>query len=253
MVSAGRVARELTPTILAKAQDGDDAGALAHGQLEEAAALLAHQLHPAGLRLEAFPGAADYDGDRPAAAAAATAGLGRQAAAKQGGGPGGGPPQTEGGPGRRHALAAQDGLARALRHAGEAEGQQVLAVEGDFEVVVDGQQRVADSGEQLLEAGGLGHEVAEGAVRDDAVWVVGEDVVAGRVQRRGAMQAHGEVVGVQPPHGQPAQELGAPVGRRAVHVLRVDEEDVDQVGQQQRPAQRDGQHEPEQAEAQRHG
>ena len=67
-------------------------------------------------------------------------------------------------------------LARFARDGGEAETEDVVAVEGDAEVGVKSEQGVGDSREELREADGFGGEGGKGSMGDDAVRVIAEDV-----------------------------------------------------------------------------
>ena len=71
--------------------------------------------------------------------------------------------------------------------------QDVLAVQRDAEVRVQRQQRVRDAREQRREAQRFCAEGREGAVRDDPVRVVPEDVLACRWQLGCAVQTRGKV------------------------------------------------------------
>ena len=132
----------------------------------------------------------------------------------------------------------QQVLARLARHGRQAHGQGVVAVERDAEVGVEGQQGVGDAREELGEAEGLGGEGGEGAVRDDAVRVVAEDVFAGWRQFLGAVQAGGEVGGEEGPDAQGA-EVGRPSGQGA-GAAGCGEQEVQGVGQEEGPEERDG-------------
>lgn len=80
--------------------------------------------------------------------------------------------------GRLGGLAAEEGFAGAAGDGGEAHEHEEVAVEGDAEVGVESEEGVCNPWEETLEAGGVfGAEVAEGSVGNDAVGVVGEDVV----------------------------------------------------------------------------
>lgn len=101
------------------------------------------------------------------------------------------------------------------------------------------------------EAESFGREGGEGAVADDAVGVVAEDVFAGWGERCGAVEAGGEVRGEEGPDRETADEVGA-VGKLA-RGAGAGEEDVDGVWEQDGPEQGDGAEEEEEAEEARYG
>jgi len=94
--------------VFAKREDGDEIGARADGELDEAFAALEHEAEAVRLGVEALAGAADDD--RDGAAHAFVVG----------------------------AAAREDVFAALTRDGGEAEGEGVVAVEGDAEVGVEG-------------------------------------------------------------------------------------------------------------------
>ena len=194
--------------VLPEREHGHQVGAGADPELDEALAPLQHQPQGARLRVERLPRAADDDRDGAAHALAVGAALGEEV------------------------------LARLARHGGEPEREGVVAVEGDAEVGVEGEEGVGDAGEELGEAERLGHEGGEGAVRDDAVGVVAEDVFAGRGQDLRAVQAGGEVGGEEGPDGEGAEEGGA--AGESARVTGGGEEEVEDVGEEERPEDGDG-------------
>lgn len=143
--------------VFAEREDGDEVGAGADGELDEAFAALEHEAEAVGLGVEALAGTADDD--RDGAAHAFVVG----------------------------AAVREDVFAALARDGGEAEGEGVVAIEGDAEVGVEGEEGVGDAREELGEAEGFGAEGGEGAVRDYAVGVVAEDVFAGGGKRGGAV------------------------------------------------------------------
>lgn len=189
--------------VFAKRQHGHEIGAGAHGQLDEALAPPEHQAQRVRSRVQGLARAAHDDGDGAAHAFAVGA------------------------------AAAEQVFARVARHGAEAHPQGVVAVEGDAEVGVEGEEGVGDAGEELGEAEGFGREGGEGAVADDAVRVVAEDVFARGRERCGAVEAGGEVGGEEGPDGETADEVGAvgEVARRA----GAGEEDVNGVGEEDGP------------------
>lgn len=208
----------LVQFVLAKAQDRDDACVFTDRNLQEPTAALHNQRHAARGCFQRLLRPAEDNGD-----------------------------------GAAGGRSAQQRFAGTPRDAGEAHGQEVVAVEGHAEVRVERQQRGRDAWEERLEAGcALGAEVAEGAVADDAVRVVGEDVVALRVEVGALVQLHREVTRVEPPQREPPQEVRAPLRRGAVDV-RVREEAVQQVRHEHGPRERDCEQEPEQRDVQRDG
>ncbi len=94
--------------VFAKREDGDEIGARADGELDEAFAALEHEAEAVRLGVEALAGAADDD--RDGAAHAFVVG----------------------------AAAREDVFAALTRDGGEAEGEGVVTVEGDAEVGVEG-------------------------------------------------------------------------------------------------------------------
>lgn len=94
--------------------------------------------------------------------------------------------------------------------------------------------------------------MAEGAVGEDAVGVVGEDVVFCGVEGGGGVEFEREVGGVEFPEGEAAEERAAPVGGGTVDVCGG-EEDVDEVGDQDGPGEGDGEEEPEEGDPERDG
>lgn len=206
--------------VLAEREHGHQVRAAAHRQLHEPLAPLQHQPQRPRQRVERLARPADDDGHGAAHPFAV-------------------------GP-----AAGQDVLARLARHGGEPHGERVVAVQRDAEVGVQGQQGVGYAGEELGEAHGFGGEGGEGAVRDDAVRVVAEDVLAGWGERGGAVEAGGEVGGEERPEGEGAEEGGA-VGQLA-GVRGGGEEDVDGVGEEEGPEEGDGAEEEEDGEEQGH-
>jgi hypothetical protein len=150
----GRI-KLLVEIVFTESKDGYDVGALADGELDETFALLEDEFEGPWLRVERFARAADDDGDGAAHPLAVAATLGENV----------------------FAAFARDG--------GEAHAKSVIAVERDAEVGVEGEEGVGDSWEELLETEGFGGESGEGAVGDDAVGVVAEDVLAVRWRRAG--------------------------------------------------------------------
>ena len=199
--------------VFAKGQHGHEVGAGADGQLDEAFAAFEHKAQGVREGVEGFAGAADDDGDGAAHAFVVEAAFGQQV------------------------------LARLARHRRQAERERVLAVEGHVEIGLERQEGVFDSGEQLGEAEGFGRERGEGAVRDDAVRVVAEDVLAVGGQGSGPVQAGGEVGGEEVPDSRPAQARGA-IGDVAA-VGGFGENDVDQVDDDDGPEDGDGAEEEE--------
>ena len=198
----------IVQVVLAEAQHRHEVGAVADRELHEALAPLEHKAQCAGLRVERLRGTAHDDRDGAAHALAVDA-----AAAEEVG-----------------AGLARDGV--------EADGQGPVAVEGDAEVGVEREQGVGYAWEELGEAEGLGGEGGEGAVRDDAVGVVAEDVFAGRGELFGAVQARGEVGGEEGEYGQAADGFGT-MGEVAGGG-GVGEVDVDEVRDEKGPQEWDG-------------
>lgn len=135
--------------VFAKREHWDEVGARADRELYEAFAAFEDEAEAVGEGVEGFAGAANDDCDCAAHAFAVGAAAGK------------------------------DILAALARDGGEAQGEGVVAVQGYAEVGVEGEEGVCDAREQLAKSQGFGGEGGEGAVRDDAVWVVAEDVFAG--------------------------------------------------------------------------
>ena len=167
----------IVQVILAKRQHRHEIGAHADRQLDEALPAVEHELQRPRHRIERLARAADHDRHRAA-----------------------------------HALVVQPALREQVLdalagHGRQAHGERVVAVQRDAEVGVEGEQRVRDAGVQVGEADGLGAEGGEGAVADDPVRVVPEDVFARGGQRGGAVQAHREVGGEEGPELAAAEPL----------------------------------------------
>ncbi|KFY82941.1 hypothetical protein V500_10245 [Pseudogymnoascus sp. VKM F-4518 (FW-2643)] len=92
-----------------------------------------------------------------------------------------------------HPPPTKDILAALATHARQPQSEDVLAIKGDAEITIEREEGIRDPGKQLREAQRLGGEGGEGAVADDAVGVVAEDVFPGRTKLDGAMEARGEI------------------------------------------------------------
>ncbi|KFY62769.1 hypothetical protein V496_04399, partial [Pseudogymnoascus sp. VKM F-4515 (FW-2607)] len=214
-------AKLVVQLVLAEPQHGHQIRPRAQRHLDEAVAPREDEPHGAGARVEGLARAADDDGDCAAHALAV------------------------------HPPLAEEILAALAAHGGEAEGEDVLAVEGDAEVGVEREEGVCDSREQLREAEGLCGECGEGAVGDDAVRVVAEDVLACWAELGGAVQARGEVAREEGPELAAAEARGAHAEFAAV--AGFGEHDVDHVGHDEGPEERDRAGEEEGADEERDG
>ncbi len=92
---------------------------------------------------------------------------------------------------------------------GEAHAESVVAVQRNAEIGIEGQEGIGDAREELGEPQGFGGESCESAVRDDAVGVVAEDVLAGWFQFLRAMESCGEVSGEETPDFTAAQPVAS--------------------------------------------
>ena len=103
--------------ILAERQHGDQIRPRTNSKLDKPLAALQHQAQRMGFRVQRLSRAADDDGDGAAHALAVAAAF------------------------------RQNVLAALARHGGQAHAQGVVAVEGDAEVGVEGEEGVGDAGE----------------------------------------------------------------------------------------------------------
>jgi len=152
-------------------------------------------------------------------------------------------PADDDGDGTRHAAAVEtaggeQGGTGLFRDGGDAHPEEIVAVEGDAEVGVEGQEGVGDAREELREAKGFGGEGGKGAVGDDAVGMVAEDVLAGGGEGGGAVETHGEVGGEEGPEFEGAEIGGA--GGEGARGVGGGEEDGEHVGNQEGPGEGNG-------------
>lgn len=122
--------------VFAESEDGDQVGARADGEFDEAFAALEHEPESVRLGVEGFPGSADDDGDGAAHAFVVGAAFG------------------------------EDVLAGFAGDGSKAHGECPITVKGDAEIGVESEEGVCDAGEELLEAEGFGRKGGEGAVGD---------------------------------------------------------------------------------------
>ncbi|KFY16524.1 hypothetical protein V492_01268 [Pseudogymnoascus sp. VKM F-4246] len=113
-------------------------------------------------------------------------------------------------------------------HARQAQHENILPIKRDAEIRIQREQGIRDPGKQLRESQRLGGEGGEGAVADDPVRVVPEDVFARWAELTGAVQARGEVAGEEGPEFAAAEARGAEAEFPAVPGFG--EHDVDHVG-----------------------
>jgi len=143
--------------VFAEGEDRDEVGAGAYGHLDKALAAVEDELYGTGARIEGFTCAAYDDGDGAAHAFVVITAFG------------------------------EDVFAGLARYGGHAETKGVFAIDGVAEVGIEGQQGVGDAREELRKAKGFRCKGSEGAMGDDAMWVVAEDVLPSRLQLLGAM------------------------------------------------------------------
>lgn len=149
--------------VLTKREDGHEVSAGADGHLDEAFATAQNKLDLTRSRIQRFTCAANDDGDGASHAFTILPAFGKNV------------------------------LARLSGNGSHTKTEGVLAVDGVSEVGVEGQESIGDAGKELREAQCFSRKRCKGAMRDDAVWVVAEDVLPSRLQLLRAMQAGGEV------------------------------------------------------------
>mmetsp|Transcript_20986 Transcript_20986/g.66852 ORF Transcript_20986/g.66852 Transcript_20986/m.66852 type:complete len:311 (+) Transcript_20986:211-1143(+) len=103
----------------------------------------------------------------------------------------------------------EDLVARALRRGAETHGKQNLPDPGAPKVDLKGEKTQVNAGELAREAGGVGGKVAESADADDAVRVIGKDILAVGVEVGRLDEAEREVVGKVAPEFPVADEGSA--------------------------------------------
>ena len=193
--------------VFAERQDGHEIGAGADGQLDEPLAPFEDEAQRAWLCVQRLPGPAHDDSDcttHPFAVGAAT---------------------------------GEKVFTRLAGYGGKAHCEGVVAVEGDAEVGIEGEQSVCDAGEELREAESFRCEGNEGTMADYSMRVVAENIFAGRGQRSGAVQAGGEVGGEEGPDAKAADELGTV--REVARGAGAGEEDIDCIGEKEGPEEGD--------------
>ena len=116
-------------------------------------------------------------------------------------------------------------------------------VQRNSKIGVESKKGVRNSGEKVRKSEGLCCECRKGAMRDDAVWVIAEDVLACWGKRSRAMEAGREIGSEKRPDSKRAKEVGA-IGEIA-RVSSAGKEDVYEVRDEDRPDQWDGAEEEE--------
>lgn len=149
--------------ILAKRQYGNEISTSANGELDETLATSEHKTKAVGLSIQRFASTANNDGDGATHTFPVGATLGENV------------------------------LATLARNRGQAQAQSVVAIQGDAEVRVQGQESVGDTGEQLRKAESFGREGDKGTVADNTVWMIAKDVLAGCGQLLRTVKASREV------------------------------------------------------------
>ncbi len=111
-------------------------------------------------------------------------------------------------------------------------------VQRNSKIRVESKERVCDAWEKLGESEGFCREGRKGAMRDDAMRMIAKNVFACWGENGGPMEASGEVGSEERPDWKRAKEIGA-VGEGA-RLSSAGKEDIDQVGNEDRPEQRNG-------------
>lgn len=119
------------------------------------------------------------------------------------------------------------------RHRRETHAESIVAVQRDAEVAVKGEKRVCDAWEEFRESERFGTKGCKGAVTDDAVGVVAENVFPGRRQFLGAVETGGKVGCEERPDWETTEPVGSVA--QVAGCAGFGEEDVDQVGEEYRP------------------
>lgn len=203
------VAELLVDVVLSKRKDGYEIGAVPNCNFDESQPAPQRKIRRARMRRERLGRAADDDCNGTALAL------------------------------------AQDGLAAALRDTADAHGHETVAKERNGEVGREREQMRCDARKAGGELGGVCSQIRDGSDAENAVWMVAKDVRPIGWEVGGLDHGDGEVFGKVAKNGEFANPGEAAA---AVFGCIVNEKDPDEIGYQNRPGERDGEEQKEDAQ-----